>query len=121
MQHINPYAASTTSNISPSSKTRLGIVPATIVAFSGIVVFVIAVLHFADVMTAEIGRAVSGGQLAHAIGCVLATSSLIACAAMLLFASREWLRHNVGNGLLFTFVGPPALVFLAFFFMYSFG
>ena len=118
---MNPYAATTTTHHRPVSKTRLGIVPATVVAFAGIVVLVIAVMHFAGIMIAEIGRAVSNGQFAHALGCILATSSLIGSASMLLFASREWLRHNVSNALLFTLVGPPVLIALAFFFAYSFG
>lgn len=119
--NVNPYAASAGVDASPRSKTRFGIVPATISAFFGIVVLVIAVVHFLDVVVAEIGRAVSGGQFARAIGCVFATTLLIACAATLLVASRAWMRHELRDALFFTFVAPSALVFLALFFFYGFG
>jgi len=117
----NPYHPTSALGTNPQRKSRVGIIPATVVAFAALLVLAMTVIQFHDAMLGEISRSFANGYVVHAIACIVASLVLLTCAVTLGAASREWLSHRVRNALFLTFFAPPALILLAAFLMYGVG
>lgn len=104
----------------PRSTLRWQVIPATLSAALGTILFLMNCIHLRDAMLPEIVRAfdpTTNFTVAHGIMCIIASTTFFGASACAFAASREWLASKYQTAMAFC-VSIPVLIVVGVFLMY---